>query len=158
MVSLTFLHWLPGKKRFYANARLPLGSPGAVRVCHLQFTAAITWISLDFLRYLRICISSTLLHQATTVTILFVHVKRMVHSNSWAKVQTGQQGGEKEQSSWKQRLQWRGWLSWSGFVRGRQSCGEAFGNLTSCLSAVILLAISVSVIFCLGIYSLAPNH
>ena len=119
LVSLTFIHWLPGKKQVKVAARLQLRAAWVAARLQLQITAVITWISQNFLRYLWICISSTLLHQATTVKILFEQVKRMVHSNSWTQVQTGQQGGEKEQSSLKQRLQGRGWLSWFAIRRSQ---------------------------------------
>ena len=70
----------------------------------------------------------------------------MVHSNSWTQVQTGQQGGEKEQSSLKQRLQGRGWLSWSAKPNHQETSvmRRGFPKFdSSCLSAVILVAISV---------------
>ena len=60
----------------------------------------------------------------------------MVHSNSWTQVQTGQQGGEKEQSSLKQRLQeckvedGLAGLPKQTIRRRQYKCGGAFGNLT----------------------------
>ena len=80
----------------------------------VQFAAAVTWISLNFQRYLPIGIS----FHITVPSIhsekrLFEQVKWMVHSNSWVKVQTGHHGGEKKplpsynscKYSWQQRQQ-----------------------------------------------------
>ena len=53
-------------------------------------------------------------------------------SISWAKVQTGQQGGEEELSNLKQHLQEREGRSWCAFARERRLCEGDLGFWTSC--------------------------
>ena len=71
LVSLTHLHWLPGKNQFYPTSRLQLGPP---RVCKFRLLA----LSQGFLGFsshiCEVAFVSTFLHQAATVQLIFIKV------------------------------------------------------------------------------------